>query len=125
MKIRKIEMMRLHAVSETPNGNGMYDLVPFDFKEPDFNQEFEREDINDELDALVKYYYGNGAWVEVDETDVETCGEFVRIQVGESLIEVPDILDKINSDPDISTTYLLVDRELTEGCFVVAERIDA
>ena len=123
MRIRKIEMVRLYAVSETPNEAGQYDLVPFDFKEPDFNQEFEQENLNDELDALVDHLYGGGTWIEIDETtDHETCGEFLRIQIGEDCIEVPDILDKINSDPDDSI-FLLVDRALKDGCFVVAERV--
>jgi len=136
MEIRKIDLMRLYAVSETANENGRYDIVPFDFQpdfkpdfnpdftRPDFNHEFEKEDLNAVLDALVDYIYGGGTYTEVDETaDIETCGEFVRIQVGESLIEVPDVLDKVSNDPDTSTTYLLVNRELTEGCWIVAERI--
>ena len=123
MEIRKIEMMRLYAVSETPNENGLYDLVPFDIEEPDFNQEFEKEDIGEELNALVDCLYGGGKWIEVDETtDVEGKEGFHYIQVGNDLVEVPDVLDKISADPDNSTTYLLVNRELTEGAWIVAER---
>ena len=123
MKVRKIDMMRLYAVSETPNENGLYDLVPFDIEEPDFNQEFEKEDIDEELNALVDCLYGGGKWIKVDETtDVESKEGFHYIQVGNDLVEVPDVLDKISADPDNSTTYLLVNRELTEGAWIVAER---
>ena len=122
MKIRKLDLIRLYAVSETPNENGLFDLVPFDFEEPDFNSEFEREDLNNELDALAGHFYGDATWVEVDETEAETCGEFLRIQIGEDRIEVPDILSKINADPDDSTIFLLVARTLEDGSWVVAER---
>ena len=126
MKIRKIEMMRLYAVSETPNRDGLYDILPFDGNESDFNQEFERENLDAELDAMVDRFYGGGTYIEVDETDdLETCGECIRLQIGEERIEVPDILGKINADPDNSTTYLLVNRTLEEGCWVVAERCDS
>ena len=122
MKIKKLDLMRLYAVNETPNENGYYDIVSFDGEEANFNQEFEAEDLHNELNALVDHHYGGGFWVEVDETSVETCGEFLRISIGEDRIEVPDILDKINNDPDDSTIFLLVDLALAEGCWVVAEK---
>ena len=126
MRIRKIEMTRLWAVSETPNEDDHYDLVPFDIKDADFNQEFEHASLDEELDALVDNLYGNGGkCIEVDETDVETSGEFLRIQVGEDCIEVPDILDKVNVDADNATIYLVVDRALENGTWVVAERCSA
>jgi hypothetical protein len=54
MRLRIIKLMRRYAVSETPNEDGMYDLVPFDTNEADFNEAFEQECLDDELDALVK-----------------------------------------------------------------------
>jgi len=126
MKIRKIEMMRLYAVSETPNEEGLYDILPFDGNEADFNQEFERENLDDELDAMVDRFYDGGTYIKVDETiDLETCGECIRLEIGDDRVEVLDILGKINADPDNSTPYLLVNRTLEEGCWVVAERCDS
>jgi len=116
-------MIRLYAVSESPNEEGLYDILPFDGNEADFNQEFYQDELDEELDAMLDRFYGGGAYIKVDETtDLETCGKCIRLQIGEDRIEVPDILGKINADPDNSTTYLLVNRALEEGCWVVAER---
>ena len=116
----------MYAVAETLNENGMYDPMPFDIEAADFNQEFERESLDEILDDLVDNLYGSGGkCIEVDVTDVETSGEFLRIEVGEDCIEVPDILDKVNVDADNATIYLLVDRALENGAWVVAERYSA
>ena len=130
MKIRKIEMTRLSALSETPNENGLYDLIPFVDNLSDFNQEFERDCLDATLDALVSRLYegGKGIYLEVDETDlaasgIEVRGEFLRVQVGEEIIEVPNILDEINADSDKSAIYLLVNPALTEGCWVISEEL--
>ena len=123
MKIRKIDVWRLYAVLETPNEKGLYDLIPFVDNLSDFNEEFERYCLDETLDALVSRLYGGGFCIEVDETELETCGDFIRLQVGEHRVEVPDILDKINADPDDSKTYLLVDRALEDARWVIAERL--
>ena len=125
MKIRQISKMRLYAVAETPNENGMYGLIPFDIKGADFNQEFEDGSLDEELDALVDCLYGNGGrCIEVDGTDVETNGKFLSLQIDDDYIEVPDVLDKVNVDAD-ARIYLLVDRALEDGTWVVAERCSA
>jgi len=142
MKIRKIEMMRLYAVSETPNENGLYDLIPFginedslydlvtsDIKTAYFDQQFEHEKLDDVLCALVDYHYGGGKFIKIDSTVDYTCSGvmcvegYIYIKAGRELIAVPDVLDKINADPDISTIYLLVNRKLTEGAWIVAENL--
>ena len=123
MKVKRIEMMRLYAVSETANEKGDYDLIQFDDSLSNFNQEFERDCLDETLNALVSRLYGGGFCIEVDETELETCGGRIRLQVGEHRVEVPDILDKINADPDDSKTYLLLDRTLNDARFVVAERV--
>ena len=128
MRIRKIQMTRLSALSETPNDNGLYDLVPFGEKQAEFNEEFEAESLDDKLNALLAHLYGGGFCLEVDETDLAACGieirgEFLRVQVGDETIEVPNVFDKINADPDDSKTYLLVDGSLENANFVVAERV--
>jgi len=125
IEIRKIAMIRLFDLDETPNEDGLHDLIPFDDTLAEFNEEFEEENLYEELDALVEHLYGGGGtYIEVNEdTVLETNGGFLRIQIDESLIEIPDILDKINTDPDISTIYLLVNQELTTGDWIVAEHI--
>ena len=124
MKIRKLDLVRLYAVNEVANEDGHYDLVPFDGEVSDFNKEFEQEDLDDELDSLLDHLYGGGSYIEVDEnTDLEICGECIRISVGGDYIEVPCNPDKINNDPDNSTIYLLVDQRLEDGCWIVSERV--
>ena len=128
MKIKKIEMTRLYALSGVLNENGLYDLIPFDENGAAFNEEFEEGSLHDKLNALLAHLYGGGFYLDVDETDladcgIETRGDFLRVQVGDETIEVPDVTDKINADSDESTTYLLVDRSLENANFVVAERV--
>ena len=124
MKARAIHIVRLYAVSEITDENGLHDLVPFDEKESEFNEVFEGDLLDIKLNELLISLYGGGFCVEIDEdTELETCGDFVRVQVEEHRVEVLDILDKINADSENSTTYLLVDRALAEACFVVAERV--
>jgi len=124
MKARAVHIVRLYAVSEAQNENGLYNLVPFDEKEAEFNEEFEGDDLDNKLNALLISLYGGGFCVEIDEdTELETCGDFIRIQVEEHRVEVPGIIDKINADSDSSKTYCLVDGALEDACFVVAQRV--
>ena len=125
MRICTLETVRLRAVSDKLNEEGVYTLESFDIKDADFNQEFDIDSLDDELYALVDYLYGGGHCIEVDEDEVETIGKFLRIRVDGECIELPNVLDSIDTDPDNAKTYLLVDKTLEDACWVVAERCSA
>ena len=122
----KIEttIMRLYAVSETPNEDGMYNIIPFDTKEIDFNKRFEQAYLDYELYALVNSFYRGGTYTQIGERS-KTGGIWgeLFISIGEGYIWLPDIFDRLKTDPlysSISAIYLLADRGLKNWRFVVA-----
>jgi len=122
MKLRKIEMMRFYGVSEVANEDGLYDPLPLDGKDADFNEEFEKECLDEVLDAMVARFFGDGSYIEINEdSDYEVCGDAVRISIGDDCVEIPINPDKINCAPD-DLVYLLVDKALEDACWIVVER---
>jgi len=134
------EMMRLYAVNETPNKDGLYDLVPFDdvdFDDVDFDQEFECEQLDDRLDKLCKSLYGSDTYHGYTVFDDFSgcvhhgngcgCGEcfFTKFYGYLTWFGVPNIFGRLNADPNTATLHLLADHESKDGCWVVAVRYAA
>jgi len=117
-QLLKIETARLYAVSETPNAKALYGLEPFE--SDDFNKKFDFDNIDDELKALTDYLFDGGEYFQITDEDYDENGN-VSIQSGDDSIEIPDIVEKIETDPDRSTFYIVVDRQYTEYRWVVAE----
>jgi hypothetical protein len=125
-RVRKNGMIRLWAVSETPDENGMHDLILFDIDRR-FNQAFEQERLDDKLEILTLSFFGYGFYNIYDEPYLsEFTKRYVRSMKGVGLkrkrLNMPD---KINVNPDTMTIYLLFDGECERGCWVVAERCTA
>ena len=102
------------------NDKGNYGLESFDTD--CFNESFDRGEIDEELNNLVEHLFDGGSHFQIDdENDFNDDGN-VRLEVGdETYIEIPDLRDKIDTDPDESTYYVLVDRDNSTFCWVVAE----
>ena len=119
-KLVQVEKVHLFSVSESLNEQGLYALELFDPKGS--SSEFDRDHIDDELKDLVDRLFGSGECFEIDaNTDYDDGGN-IRIEVGgESCLVIPDIIEKIDTDPEKSTFYVLVDAEYTEYRWVVIE----
>ena len=112
-----IETARLFAVSETPNAEALYGLEPFD--SDDFNKEFDFDNIDDELQALTDYLFDGGKHFQITEDHCDENGNVV-IQSGGDNIEIPNVVERIEADPEKSTYYIVVDRQYTEYRWIVA-----
>ena len=119
MFLTETKIVRLYAVSECPDDDGKFELMPFQWDE--FNREFDENCLDDELNSLCEYLYDGARYFEITK---ELCGndESIPIQIdGEVKFVIRDIVGKIDSDFDRSEYYIFVNKECTEYCWVVAE----
>ena len=113
--------LRLFAVSESPNeANGMYGLEAFN--DTSFNQVFDETEINEKLDDLLNHLFGGGQWFEVTDDEYGPDGNLCFSIDDDNLLEINDLTEKIDCDPEKSTYYVLIDQEYSERRWVVAER---
>ena len=117
MQLLMCNLFRLYAVSETPDEHGQYNLVPF--RNNTFNQDIDESKTNEVLEGLVDAFYEQGGWYEIADKIYDGV---IRIDLDDDeRLEVRDIIDQINTDPDrCRRLYILVDAECTEYQWVVA-----
>jgi hypothetical protein len=120
LRLSKSEVFRLYGVSVSPNESGEYQLEAFN--DDAFNQDIDAEDLNETLNGLADATYGQGSrWYEVTDDSFDDNGK-VCIEISDSArLAIQDISGKVDTDPDHSRFYLLVDAQLSEFCWVVAE----
>ena len=137
MKLESVEMARLFEVSEVPDEDGFYNLGPFENAHPalDLNLEFDRCDIDNELEAVLDHFYGfsqsrimsdgsikiiggGGLRIEITDDDCDDDGN-IRIQINGHNVVIPDIREKINTIREESSYHILIDRDLTQYRWVV------
>jgi len=113
-------MFRLFGVSESPNENGEYPLESFD--NDAFNEDIDADDLDESLTRLADATYGQGSrWYEVTDDSFDDNGK-VCIEINDDdRLELQDITDKIDTDTEHSRFYILVDAQLSDYRWVVAE----
>jgi len=129
---RRSTTFRLFVVSKHLDKDGLHKLIPFGPDE--FNQEFDEDCIDDELDRLCDYLYGGAMCKEITEDMCDYEGN-IYIQFSPNRrdkMTVPDIIGKIDSDPDNSKYYIFVHRDYRysydgrkEYLWVVAKQSEA
>jgi len=120
MRLNASKTYRLYDVSETMDENGHYGLGAF--ADTGYNEVINEEDIDATLGELADVLFGQSGclWFEVSD-DVQTENGKLCIDIDDTdRLEIPDIVDKINVDPEDSRLYVLVNASRTEYYWVAA-----
>ena len=119
-KLFSRKLFRLYGVSDSPNENEEYLLEAFN--DDAFNEDIDVEDLNETLTGLADATYGQGSrWHEIIDDHFEDNGK-VCIEINDDdRLEIQDITDKIATDSEHPKFYILVDAQLSDYCWVVAE----
>ena len=109
--------MRFYAVSQKADESGFYTIEPFESEQ--FNQEFDFDDLDNELDCLRDYLYGDGTWYQIDD---DACVDgIVCVQPSGSYpINIADIRDQIYCDEG-SSYFIIVDADCSKCEWIVCE----
>ena len=92
MVLTETKMARLYVVSERPDDNGKFELMPFQWDE--FNQVFDEKCIDKKLDDLCKYIYGTGKhFLVYDPNTGYNCRCMLR-EAGPIYLKIGDDKDK-------------------------------
>ena len=118
MVLTKTKMVRLYAVSECLDKNGLYKLKPFEADKA--NQVYPENCSIVMLPRLRKYLCDDGEIYQLGNENYKKDGT-VRIPIGQGEIVIENIIDKIDSDPDKSTYYIVFDKKHSQYWWVVAK----
>ena len=112
---------RLYDVSEISDEHGHYCLGAF--ADTAFNEDVAEEALDETLCQLADVLFGQSGcrWFEITD-DVETAENgTLCIDLGDNdWLEVRDIVDKIDVDPEESQLYVMVNASRTEHYWVAA-----
>ena len=115
---------RLFAVSKRLDNYGIHRLVPFNSDE--FNQEFDEDCIDDELERLCGYLYGGAKCFEISDDICDYEGN-IYIQFdpnNRNKNVIRDITGKIDTDPGNSKYYIFFNRRMRkEYLWVVVKQM--
>ena len=109
----EVEMFRLYGVSENLDENGKYQLVAFDKKI--FNRVVRENKIEDRIFKItdVLYGHGNGSGL----LPIFSGSILTKKTIG---VEVRNIVDMIDTDPDHSRFYIVGNESRTDYRWIVA-----
>ena len=120
MRLTSNEVFRLYGVSESLNVSGEYQLKSFD--NDAFNEDIDADELYETLNRLAEATYGQGSrWYEITDDSIDSEGK-VSIDISyDDRLEIQDISGTVDTDPEHSRFYILVDAQLSDYWWVVAE----
>ena len=121
MRLLKQSMYRLYDLSEKQNEDGCYELVPFSDDIAAYNQDIVADSIDETLTELADALYGQGSrWYEITDGDYTEDGKIDMEIDDDNRLEIRDITDTIDSDPERSQFFIVVDANRTDYQWVIA-----
>ena len=121
MNLNANHLFRLYAVSEKED-SGKHTLEAFDVDVNAYNEAIDEGELDDNLRGLGDVLFGeNGCHhFELVHGDVSTENGRICFDDGDDHIEVRDIYDKIDADPEECRFFVIVNASRTAYGWVVA-----
>ena len=127
--VKSFAILPYFSVSRNTNFAPFRQTLPYELESFDddlWNQTIASDCVHEELENLVEYLFGNGAYFEInnceniyDERGI-ALGKLIRAD-SESTIYIPDVRGKVNIDPGVDADfYVVVDKARSEYRWVVS-----
>lgn len=131
-KMNRTDKVFLFRVADEVNDDGFYELKPFKndhYCAPIDNDRLDEAlndvcnnvlDVSGFYEVIPKSMYPHTHPSKRSDYKYDECGNIYITTSSDDRIVIPDIIDKIDANPDISSFYVFVDKEEPEYCWVVA-----
>jgi len=122
MRLFSQEFVRLYAVSETKK-SGKHRLEAFKGNMKPFNEAVDKEELGETLVDLAEALWGESGCRYYEITNEMAPNEYGRLHIydNDARFEFRDIVSKIDADPMKSQFFVLVNADLTDRCWAVAQ----
>ena len=121
MELHSSSYYRLYDVAASVDENGAYALQAFD--DVAFNEVVDADELYEMLGELADSRFGQSRcrFFEVtNDTDIVPENGKLRFDVDDGQLEIRDIVDRIDVDPEESRFFIIVDAKCSEYGWVVA-----